>query len=59
MRRTTKKERAIAKHLFEQTRSAMGVGSILPWSLQMRENRRAWYALARVLVGKLARLGAS
>lgn len=60
MRRTTKKERAIAEHLFETTRSVMGLGAAdAAWPGQKREIRRAWYALARVLVGKLARLGAS
>ena len=58
MRRTTKKERAIAEHLFGLTRAEMGVGGVLPWSGQKRETRRTWYALARVLVAKLARLGA-
>lgn len=59
MKRTTKKERAIAEHLFEQTRAVMGVVGVLPWAGQNRATRRTWYVLARVLVGKLARLGAS
>lgn len=60
MRRTTKKERAIAAHLFEQTRLEMkDPTGIAPWAGQKRETRRTWYALARVLIAKLERLGAS
>ena len=60
MKRTTKKERAIAAHLFEEARAVMGLGAAdATWSGQNRATRRTWYALARVLVSKLARLGAS
>lgn len=60
MKRTTKKERAMAEHLFGLTRAEMvGSTAIAPWAGQKRETRRTWYALARVLIAKLARLGAS
>jgi IS4 transposase len=60
VRRTTKKERAMAEHLFGLTRAEMkDPTEIAPWAGQKRDTRRTWYALARVLVAKLARLGAS
>ena len=59
MKRTTKKERAMAEHLFGLTVAEMKDPTIAPWAGQKRETRRTWYALARVLVAKLARLGAS
>jgi len=60
VRRTTKKERAIAQHLFGLTRAEMKDSTaIAPWAGQNRDTRRTWYALARVLVGKLAKAGAS
>ena len=60
MKRTTKKERAIAAHMFEQTRAEMkDPTGIVPWAETNRETRRSWYALARVLIAKLKKAGAS
>lgn len=49
----------MAEHLFGLTVAEMKDPTIAPWSGQVRETRRTWYALARVLIAKLARLGAS